>query len=186
MGGQIHAGETRRLEPSVENALTSRTRWPGDGTPSPSVRPPRPYGVPSSKKDLKFFEFAKHVKADEKRERYYRWYLRTIALGLLVRGGTSTIGAARRCSSLDPTAGFVDDPVSRHPVEEIGAASTPPDPRGGVEVEADHSFLPTFRASSRSRRGCSTGSSPRCALKKIADYVMSETYQRQAPELGLG
>ena len=41
----------------------------------------------TAKKDLKLFEFAKAVKADPRRERYYRWFLRIVALGLLARAG---------------------------------------------------------------------------------------------------
>ena len=39
----------------------------------------------TAKKDLKFFEFAKAVKADDRRERFYRWFLRILSLGLLTR-----------------------------------------------------------------------------------------------------
>jgi len=118
-GGQVHAGDARKLEPSVENALTLlyEMGWGRDTKPvrqaAATLR-----GFLTSKKDLKFFEFAKHVKADEKRERYYRWYLRTIALGLLVRGGyVDDRSRTAVLELLDLTAGFVDDPVSRHPVE---------------------------------------------------------------------
>jgi hypothetical protein len=68
-GGQIHAGDTKKLEPSVENALTLlyEMAWGRDTKPvrqaAATLR-----GFLTSKKDLKFFEFAKVVKADEKRE----------------------------------------------------------------------------------------------------------------------
>jgi hypothetical protein len=96
--------------------------------------------VLTAKKDLKFFEFGKLVKADEKRERYYRWFLRTLSLGLLVRGGYSDDRSrVAVLELLDLCSGFVDDPISRHPVEEIGASS-PADPCGSVEARLTCSF----------------------------------------------
>jgi hypothetical protein len=149
-GGQIHAGDAKKLEPSVENALTLlyEMAWGRDTKPvrqaAATLR-----GFLTSKKDLKFYEFAKVVKADEKRERYYRWYLRTIALGLLVRGGyVDDRSRTAVLELLDLTAGFVDDPVSRHPVEEIGPRTTA---HPGGRVEARLPLPPGPRAHARVR-----------------------------------
>lgn len=185
-GGQIHAGETKRLEPSVENAMTLLYEM-GWGRDTKPVRQAAAIlrTFLTAKKDLKFFEFAKHVKADEKRERYIRWYLRTIALGLLVRAGyVDDRSRTAVLELLDLTAGFVDDPVSRHPVEEIGAAH--PLIRASA-WKRDYVFLPDLallRVFAFSP-WLLDGELAKMRLKKLSDYVMSETYQKLAPELGL-
>ena len=185
-GGRVHAGDARKLEASLENAvsLLYEMGWGRDTKPikqaAVALR-----SFMSAKKDLKFFEFAKLVKADEKRERYYRWFLRTLSLGLLVRGGyTDERSRVGVLELLDLCAGFVDDPISRHPVEEIGAAH--PLIRSGA-WKRDYLFLPDahlMRVFAFSP-WLLDGELAKMRLKKISDYVMSDTYQRLAPDIGL-
>lgn len=185
-GGNVHAGDARKFEPSLENALSLlfEMGWGRDTKPVKQAAATLRTFL-TSKKDLKFFEFAKVVKADEKRERYYRWLLRTLALGFLVRGGyTDDRSRLAVLELLDLCAGFVDDPISRHPVEEIGAAH--PLIRAGA-WKRDYPFLPDhhlMRVFAFSP-WLLDGELAKMRLKKIADYVMSDTYQRLAPDLGL-
>ena len=185
-GGQIHAGDPKRLELSLENAMSLlfEMGWGRDAKPVKTAAATlRPFL--SAKKDVKFFEFAKFVKADEKRERYYRWALRILALGLLVRGGyTDDRSRLQVLELLDLCAGFVDDPVSRNPVEEIGA-SHPLIRAAGFR--RDYLFvpdLPIFRVFAFSP-WLLDGELAKMRLKKMSDYVLAETYQRLAPDLGL-
>jgi hypothetical protein len=185
-GGHVHAGDARKFEPSLENALSLlyEMGWGRDTKPvkqgAAALRT-----FLTAKKDLKFYEFAKLVKADEKRERYYRWFLRTLSLGLLVRGGyTDDRSRVAVLELLDLCAGFVDDPISRHPVEEIGASH--PLIRAGA-WRRDYLFLPDahlMRVFAFSP-WLLDGELAKMRLKKISDYVMSDTYQRVAPDLGL-
>ena len=185
-GGRVHAGDARKFEASLENALSLlfEMGWGRDTKPvkqgAVALR-----SFLTAKKDLKFFEFAKLVKADEKRERYYRWFLRTLSLGLLVRGGYSDDRSrVAVLELLDLCSGFVDDPISRHPVEEIGAAH--PLIRAGA-WKRDYLFVPDahlMRVFAYSP-WLLDGELAKMRLKKISDYVMSDTYQRLAPDIGL-
>jgi len=185
-GGRIHAGDPRKFESCVENGLTAlyEIGWQRDSKPvrqaAATLR-----SFLTAKKDLKFFEFAKVVKADEKRERYYRWFLRILALGLLIRGGyqeektrTAVLELLELCS------GFVDDPVSRNPTEEIGASH--PLIRAAA-WKRDYPFLPDVLLTRvfAFSPWLLDGELAKMRLKKIYDYVLSETYQRLAPEIGL-
>ncbi len=185
-GGLIHSGDPRKFEPSLENVLTKLFEygWYRDTKPvQAAARTLRSFLT--AKRDLKFFEFAKVVKADETRERYYRWFLRVLALGLLVRAGYLD----ERCRSgilelLDSAAGFVDKPVSRSPTEEIGASH----PLIRYEAWKDgYAFIPdtyitrVFAFSP----WLLDGEMAKMRLKKIFDYVLSPTYQEIAPEMGL-
>lgn len=185
-GGRLHAGDPRKFELSLENvlALLYEMGWGRDSrTVKQAAATLRAYLT--SKKDLKFFEFAKLVKADERRERYYRWELRILALGLLIRGGyTDDRSRLAVLELLDLCAGFVDDPISRNPVEEIGASH--PLLRASA-WKRDYLFLPDLailRVFAFSP-WLLDGELAKMRLKKISDYVMSETYQRLAPDLGL-
>ena len=86
--GQIHGGDPRKFESSVENELTHlfELAWNRDTKPV-KVAAKLLRTFLTQKRDLKFFEFAKVVKADKVSERYYRWFLRILALGLLIRAG---------------------------------------------------------------------------------------------------
>ncbi len=139
----------------------------------------------TQKKDLKFFEFTKPVKADEKRERYYRWFFRIVALGLLVRAGY--LDARSRLALLellDLTSSFVDNPVSRNPTEEIGAAL--PLVRGAA-WHRGYPFIPDLYIISALSHSpwLLEGELAKMRLKKIFDYIVSRTYQDITPGLGL-
>lgn len=185
-GGRVHAGDPRKFERSLENdlSLLYEMGWSRDTkvvkTAAATLR-----SYLTAKKLLNFFEFSKLVKADDRRERYYRWALRILALGLLIRGGyfddRSRLGVLEL---LDLCAGFVDDPVSRNPVEEIGASHplirAAAWKRGYVFVP-DIAIIRVFAFSP----WLLDGELAKMRLKKIFDYVMAETYQRLAPDMGL-
>ncbi len=185
-GGLVHAGDPRKFELSLENVLTKLFEygWYRDTKPvQAAAKTLRSFLT--AKRDLKFFEIGKVVKADESGARYYRWFLRTLALGLLFRAGYLD----ERCRSgilelLDSAAGFVDKPVSRRPTEEIGATH----PLIRYEAWNDgYAFIPdtyitrVFAFSP----WLLDGEMAKMRLKKIFDYVLSPTYQEIAPEMGL-
>lgn len=185
-GGAIHAGEPRKVQPSVEHSLTALYEygWGRDAKPvklaAATLR-----AFLTSKRDLKFFEFAKVVKADDRRERYYRWFLRTLSLGLLVRGGYDDERSRLSVLEvLDLCSGFVDDPVSKNPTEEIGASHPLIRP---AAWRRDYPFIPDLHLTRifSFSPWLLDGELAKMRLKKIYDYVMSETYQRLAPDLGL-
>ena len=185
-GGRVHAGDPRKFQPSIENVLSKLFEfgWHRETKPV-QVAAKTLRTFLTSKRDLKFFEFSKVVKADERRERYYRWFLRILSLGLLVRAGYLD----ERCRSgilelLELTSGFVDNPISRTPTEEIGASHPL------IRSEAwsrGYPFLPdlyiarVFAYSS----WLLDGEMAKMRLKKIFDYILSGTYQSLAPEMGL-
>jgi hypothetical protein len=184
--GRIHAGDPRKLEPSLENLMTRLFEygWRREMKPvqlaAKTLR-----SFLTVKKDLKLFEFAKVVKADPRREKYHRWFLRILALGLLARAGYADEKTRSGILEfLDLTSGFVDSPVARNPTEEIGAAH----PlirieawRRGYPFLPDHNALRAFAFSP----WLLDGEMAKMRLKKIFDYVLSGTYQELAPELGL-
>ena len=185
-GGSIHAGDPRRYHPSLENGMLRLLEFGLDReakvvrTAAKTLRP-----FLTNKKDLKFFEFAKSIKADEKRERYYRRFLRILGLGLLIRAGyTEDRSRVTVLELLESTGGFVDDPVSRNPVEEIGASL----PLIRAEAwRSDYPFVPDLyilRVFAFSP-WLLEGELAKMRLKKVFDYVLSPRYQELAPELGL-
>jgi hypothetical protein len=184
--GVIHASEPNKLQNCLENQLWALYEygWNRESKPvKAAAKVLRTFLT--QKKDLKLFEFQKAVKADPQRETYYRWFLRVVALGLLIRGGyldeRSRVGILEL---LELTARFVEDPVSRNPTEEIGAKH--PMIRSGA-FQRGYPFLPdlyllqVFAYSPWLLHG----ELAKVRMKKIFDYVMSETYQSRAPELGL-
>ena len=185
-GGRIHASDPRKFESCVENVLLAlfERGWSREvksvRTVAKTLR-----SFLTQKRDLNFFEFGKAVKADDRREQYYRWFLRIVALGLLVRAGyldeRNRLGVLEL---LDLTSGFVDSPASRGPTEEIGASHPL------IRFEAfnrGYPFLPDVHlarvfAFSPWLLG---GEMAKMRLKKVFDYVMSAQYQALAPDLGL-
>jgi hypothetical protein len=125
------------------------------------------------------------VKADERREKYYRWFLRILSLGLLIRGGyTDERSRLAVLELLELASGFVDDPISRNPVEEIGASHPLIRPQ---VFKRDYPFVPDIylaRVFSFSP-WLLDGELAKMRLKKVFDYVLSDTYQKLAPDLGL-
>jgi len=185
-GGRIHAGDPRRLEPSLENGLTAlyELGWNRESKPVKQAASTLRQFL-TAKRDLAFFEFAKVVKADEKRERHYRWFLRILALGLLIRGGYQDDRSRTSILELlELTSGLVDDPVSRNPAEEIGASHPLIRP---AAWKRDYAFMPDLYLARvfAFSPWLLEGELAKMRLKKVFDYVMSETYQRLAPDLGL-
>jgi hypothetical protein len=185
-GGMIAAGDSKKYQPSVENSMMRYFEY-GWNRDMQTIRQAAKLlrTFQTSKKDLKFFELAKLVKADPKRDRYYRWFLRILSLGLLIRAGY--IDERSRLAVmelLDMTAGFVDNPISRNPVEEIGASL--PLIRSDAWREG-YPFFPdiySMRVFAFSP-WLLEGELAKMRLKKTFDYVLSPTYQELAPELGL-
>ncbi len=185
-GGNIAGADPKKFEPSLDSVLSilHEMGWNRDTKPvKQAATILRPFLT--AKRDLKFYEFAKVVKADDRRERYYRWFLRILSLGLLVRSGYHDDRSRLAVLELlDLASGFVDDPVSRNPTEEIGAAL--PLIRSAA-WKRDYPFLPDvylLRVFSYSP-WLLDGELAKMRLKKFSDYVMSDTYQKLAPEIGL-
>ena len=185
-GGRIAAGDPKKAEASLENALGQlyEMGWSRDTKPVKAAAAVlRSYLT--QKRDLKFFEFAKVVKADDRRERYYRVHLRILALGLLLRAGYQDDKSRQLVLELlDAVAGFVDDPVSRNPTEEIGASH--PLIRASA-WRRDYPYVPDQHIWSVFAQSpwLLDGELAKVRLKKVSDYVMADTYQRLAPDLGL-
>lgn len=185
-GGRLHAGDPRRFQPSVESVLTELFEygWLRESKPVKAAAKTLRTFL-SGRKEVNFFEFAKVVKGDERRERYYRWFLRILALGLLARAGylDERLRAAT-LELLELTSGFVDDPVSRNPTEEIGASHPLIRPEAWRQ---DYPFVPDYHIAQVFAQSpwLLDGEMAKMRLKKVFDYVLSPTYQRLAPELGL-
>jgi len=185
-GGVIHAGDPKKHQLSLENALLRLFEF-GWNRDSKAVRTAAKTlrSFMTAKRDLKFFEFAKVVKADEKRNLYYRWFLRILALALLIRAGyQDERNRLAVLELLDLTAGFVDNPLSRSPVEEIGTSLPLIRAEGwrrGYPFIPDLYGMRVFAYSP----WLLDGEMAKMRLKKIFDYVLSPTYQELAPELGL-
>ncbi len=184
--GTVHAGDPRRFQASIENGLCRlfELGWDRDAKAvRTAAKTLRTYLT--AKRDVPFFEFTKAIKADERREQYFRWYLRILALGLLVPAGyVDDRSRLAVLELLDLTAGFVDSPVSRNPVEEIGASL--PLIRSAA-FRQNYVFLPDLyilRVFAHSP-WLLDGEMAKMRLKKVFDYVLSPTYQALAPGLGL-
>jgi hypothetical protein len=185
-GGKVHAPDERKFDLCLENALCALIEYGWNRETKPVKAAAKTLRTfMTQKKDLKFFEFQKVIKADERRARYYRWFLRILALGLLIRTGYSDErGRMAVLELLDRCSGFVDDPISRNPVEEIGASHPLIRPavwREGYPFVPDLYLARVFAYSP----WLLEGELAKMRLKKIFDYVLSVTYQSIAPELGL-
>lgn len=185
-GGKVHAADDRKSDNCLENAVCRLFEYGWNRETKPIKAAAKTLRTfLTKKKDLKFFEFQRVVKADPRREVYYRWFLRVLALGLLIRAGYFDDRARLSVLELlDLTAGFVDDPVSRDPVEEIGASH--PLIRPGAWREG-YPFLPDIHITRVFAYSpwLLDGELAKMRLKKIYDYVLAETYQKLAPGLGL-
>ncbi len=185
-GGAIHAGDPRKFQPCLENMLLTLFEY-GWNRETKTVRHAAKTlrSFLTQKRDLAFFEFSKLVKADDRRERYYRVFLKILALGHLIRAGyVDDKGRLLVFELLEAVSGLVDDPVSRHPTEEIGASHPL------IRFEAwrrDYPFLPDVYLTRvfAFSPWLLDGELAKMRLKKIYDYVLSETYQEIAPDLGL-
>lgn len=185
-GGKIHASDDRKFEVCLENGLLTLFEYGWNRETKPVKAAAKTLrSFMSQKKDLKFFEFQKAIKADERRARYYRWFLRSVALGLLIRAGyVDDRSRTAVLEMLDRTSGFVDNPVARSPVEEIGASH--PLIRTAAWTDG-YPFMPDFYLARIFAYSpwLLDGELAKMRLKKIFDYVMSPTYQQLAPDLGL-
>ncbi len=186
-GGRIHASDSRKFQPCLENGLNLLFEygWDRDTKPVRAAAKTLRSFLTATKKNLKLFEFQRVVKADERRELYYRWFLRILALGLLVRAGyLDEKGRIATLELLERTASLVEDPVARDPVEEIGA--THPLIRDKAWREG-YLFFPDYYVTYVFAHSpwLLDGELAKMRLKKIYDYVVSETYQSLAPDLGL-
>ncbi len=185
-GGKIHAGDPRGYELCLENVLCTLFEYGWNRETKPVKAAAKTLRTfLTQKKDLKLFEFQKVIKADERREQYYRWFLRILALGLLIRAGyTDERSRLAVLELLDVTSGFVDDPISRNPVDEIGASHPLIRPESW---NRGYSFIPDLYITRvlAFSPWLLDGELAKMRIKKIFDYVMSETYQSIAPQLGL-
>jgi hypothetical protein len=185
-GGALHAGDPKKVQLSLETGMDKLFEygWQRDTKPvKAAAKPLRQYLT--LKKDVKFYEFAKAVKADERREQYYRRFLRVLSLGLLVRAGyLDEKTRTGILELLEQVSAFVDDPVSRRPTEEIGASL--PMIRSDAWREG-YPFIPDFYCARVFAHSpwLLGGEMAKMRLKKIFDYVLSATYQELTPDLGL-
>ena len=140
----------------------------------------------TEKRDLNLFEYQSQVKADDLRQRYYRWFLRITAIGLLMRAGH---GSEQKIFDalidlVNRVGHFVDNPVSKHPTEGLP-------PRLTVfrreAVRDYYVFIPDLyilAAFSHTPRLLESDELKR-RLKKICDYIIGDHYQALCPQLGL-
>jgi hypothetical protein len=140
----------------------------------------------TERRDLSLYEYQTQVKADDLRQRYYRWFLRITALGLLMRSGYG--GEDRVFNALlglvERVAQFVDSPISKHPTE--GSASRLSVFRREAMQDC-YVFIPDLHllsAFAHSPRLLESDELKR-RLKKIADYVISDPYQALGSQIGL-
>lgn len=185
-GGKIHAGDSRGYELCLENVVLTLSEYGWNRETKPIKAAAKTLRSFTTQKSApKLFEFQKAIKADSRREEYYRKFLRVLSIGLLIRAGyvddrmrTAVLGL------LDLCAGFVDNPVSRSPVEEIGASHPlirPEAWRDGYPYLPDLYLARVFAHSP----WLLEGELAKMRLKKVFDYVLSPTYQELAPDLGL-
>jgi len=138
------------------------------------------------RRDLGLYEYQSQVKADDMRQRYYRWFLRIAATGLLMRcgyGGDEKVFGSL-LSLVEKVGHFVDNPISKHPTEGLP-------PRLTVfrrEAMRDYYvFIPDLyllHAFAHAPRILESDELKR-RLKKICDYIISDHYQALCPQLGL-
>ncbi len=184
--GRMFMGESDKPLPSLEAALTRLFEY-GWSRDTKAIRDAAKglRAFLTAKKDLNLFEFSRASKGDPRRERFHRWQLRNFALGLLIRAGyVDDKSRANVLDLLDQTAGFVDNPVSRSPVEEIGASQPM------IRLEAwrnDYIFVPDLHITKVFAWSpwLLEGELAKMRLKKVYDYLVSPTYQSIAPDLGL-
>ncbi len=187
-GGRIHAGDPKKAERSTEKILWSFYELTWDRHRFKEIRAAAKLlkTFLYVKKEVPLFEFQAQVKQDPVRERHARWFLRTVALGLLLRGGWETDHRVVQTleALFENVLSYVSNPVSRNPVEHLGVGLPQIKReafRDGYCFVPDMYILrvfahaPQLLESSRARAG----------LKKVFDYVMSPGYQEELPpEIG--
>ncbi len=140
----------------------------------------------TDKRDLKLYEYQSQVKADDLRQKYYRWFLRIVSTGLLLRGGYGDDEKvlASLLNLVERVGQFVDNPISKHPTEGLP-------PRVSVfrreAIRDYYAFIPDLYllyAFSQAPRLLDSDELKR-RLKKICDYIVGDHYQALCPNLGL-
>ncbi len=185
-GGKIHSANPRDSERTTEKVLWQMYELSWDR----EVKQIRAAAKTlksflAQKRTMPLYEFKAQVKQDPVRERLAIWFLRTVALGLLVRGGWSSekrvMGAIENL--LQRVNAFVSDPVSRHPVEHVGVG-LPMIKREAMED--GYCFIPDMHILRVFAHTPELLDSIRyrTVLKKIFDYVMSADYQDLGEQLG--
>jgi hypothetical protein len=185
-GGVIHAGDGKKVERSTERTLWF---WHEVGWDRESKEIKKAAKLLKTfltqKSDVQLFEFKAQVKQDPVRERHVRWFMRMVALGLLVRGGWTEERKVLDtvADMLERTMAFVADPVSRRPVERVGVGL----PQLRREAMRDgYCFIPDLYTLRIFAHAPVLLDSPRARnmLKKIFDYVVSAEYQELGSEIG--
>ncbi|MDH3285482.1 MAG: hypothetical protein OEQ13_12130, partial [Acidobacteriota bacterium] len=185
-GGQIHAGEPKKAPRTTEKVLWGlyELSWDREvGAVRNAAKLLKSFLT--QKKNLPLFEFKSQVRQDPIRERHARWFLRIAALGLLQRGGW---GEERKvlegiADLAERVMGFVSDPISREPVEPVGAGLAQikrEAVRDGYCFIPDLYILRVFshcKMMVESERG-------RSMMKKVFDYVVSDEYQQLGGDIG--
>jgi len=185
--GTLHAGDTRKPNPSTELYLSMLYEHGFDRSTPPvkkALRLLKTYLT--QRRDLKLYEFQRQVKADILRERYYRWLLKILALGLVQRAGSESEGriVEMAIDLLQRVSAFVNDPISRNPVERPGtrqALIRREVMRDGYPFIPDVHVTRVFAATPRML----DSDLLKTRLKKTYDYVISENYQNLGASIGL-
>ncbi|MBP7148435.1 MAG: hypothetical protein KBD01_12895 [Acidobacteria bacterium] len=185
-GTSIHAGDPKKNERSTERTLWMLYEHDWDRE-AKEVRLAAKLlrTFLTQKKDIQLHEFKTQVKQDPVRERLARWFLRILAMGLLVRAGYTDDrklldGVA---DLLEQVMSFVSDPVSRRPVEHVGVGL--PQIRREAMREG-YCFAPDMYIL-RAFAHCPLlldSQRARNMLKRIFDYVVSSDYQELGPDIG--
>lgn len=185
--GAVHVGDAGKPSASTEMTLVMLSEYGVDKT-HPAIKKSVKLlkSFLAARRDLKLYEFQKQVKADIMRERYYRWFLRIVALGLVQRTGPEQEGRVMDSvlDLLDRVAGFVNNPISRHPLDRVGGKMA------AIRTEAmseGYAFIPDWYITQVFAHTPRLLESEllKTKLKKVYDYVLSEPYQAHAPTIGL-
>ncbi len=185
--GAIHAGDAARPAASTELVLLTLSEFGFDRT-HPAIKKSVKLlkSFLAQRRDIKLYEFQKHVKADIMRERYYRWFLRIVALGLVQRTGPEQEGKTMDLvlDLLDRVSGFVTNPISRNPLDRIGGKVAVIRPEAMSE---GYAFIPDWYVTQVFAHTPRLLDSEllKTKLKRIYDYVLSEGYQTHAPTIGM-
>ena len=138
------------------------------------------------RRDLNLHEFHSQVKADDLRQKHYRWFLRILSTGLLLRAGFADDEKvfASLLSLVERVGQFVDSPVAKHPTE------------GGPQrltvfrreaIRDYYVFIPdtyVLYTISQAPRLLDSDELKR-RLKKVCDYIVGDAYQALGSQLGL-
>ncbi len=138
------------------------------------------------KGEINYWEFKSQIKADKLRQYYYRWLLKIFALGMLSRFGYNQEVRVRDgvLEVLERVSNFVSDPIAKDPIETTGTYYPI------IKQEAFREgfpFIPdyyTFLLFSNND-WLLNGEFAKIHLKKIFDYMLSQTYQSLGPTLGM-